>query len=174
VLFVDLVGSTELSARLDPEDLASVIRAYQECCAQVIGRWSGHIAKYMGDGVLAYFGWPKAHEDQAERAVRAGLEVVNGVATLETSTGTALAARAGIATGLVMVGELIGEGAAQEQAVVGDAQPRSAAAGARQAGQRGHQPGDAPAGRRAVRADRPRPAASQRLRRAAVGLAGRG
>ena len=120
VLFVDLVGSTELSARLDPEDLASVIRAYQECCAQVIGRWGGHIAKYMGDGVLAYFGWPKAHEDQAERAVRAGLEVVNGVATLETSTGTALAARAGIATGLVMVGELIGEGAAQEQAVVGE------------------------------------------------------
>ena len=120
VLFVDLVGSTELSARLDPEDMGSVIRAYQECCAQVIGRWGGHIAKYMGDGVLAYFGWPKAHEDQAERAVRAGLEVVNGVATLETSTGTALAARAGIATGLVMVGELIGEGAAQEQAVVGE------------------------------------------------------
>ena len=120
VLFVDLVGSTELSARLDPEDLASVIRAYQECCAQVIGRWGGHIAKYMGDGVLAYFGWPQAHEDQAERAVRAGLEVVNGVATLETATGTALAARAGIATGLVMVGELIGEGAPQEQAVVGE------------------------------------------------------
>ena len=79
VLFVDLVGSTALSARLDPEDMAAVIRAYQGCCAGVIGRWGGHVAKYMGDGVLAYFGWPVAHEDEAERAVRAGLELVAAV-----------------------------------------------------------------------------------------------
>ena len=72
-MFCDLVGSTELAARLDPEDMGAVIRAYQGCCAEVIERWGGHVAKYMGDGVLAYFGWPQAHEDEAERAVRAGL-----------------------------------------------------------------------------------------------------
>ena len=77
MLFCDLVGSTELSARLDPEDMGAVIRAYQECCAEVVERWGGHVAKYMGDGVLAYFGWPQAHEDEAERAVRAGLALVD-------------------------------------------------------------------------------------------------
>jgi class 3 adenylate cyclase len=120
VLFCDLVGSTELSARLDPEDMGQVIRVYQETCAGVVERWSGHVAKYMGDGVLAYFGWPRAHEDDSERAVRAGLELADGVAKLETPTGRALAARIGIATGLVMVGELIGEGVAQEQTVVAE------------------------------------------------------
>jgi class 3 adenylate cyclase len=103
------VGSTELAARLDPEDMGRVIRAYQECCAQVIGRWGGHVAKYMGDGVLAYFGWPVAHEDEAERAVRAGLALIEAMAGLETAAGEPLAARVGIATGLVMVGELIGK-----------------------------------------------------------------
>ena len=78
VMFVDLVGSTALAARLDPEDMGAVIRAYQECCAEVVERWGGHVAKYMGDGVLAYFGWPRAHEDEAERAVRAGLALVDG------------------------------------------------------------------------------------------------
>ena len=78
VLFCDLVGSTELSAQLDPEDMGAVIRAYQECCAEVVERWGGHVAKYMGDGVLAYFGWPQAHEDEAERAVRAGLALGRG------------------------------------------------------------------------------------------------
>ena len=78
VLFCDLVGSTALAARLDPEDMGAVIRAYQGCCAEVVERWGGHVAKYMGDGVLAYFGWPQAHEDDAERAVRAGLELVDG------------------------------------------------------------------------------------------------
>ena len=73
VMFVDLVGSTALSARLDPEDMGALIRAYQGCCTEVVERWGGHVAKYMGDGVLAYFGWPQAHEDEAERAVRAGL-----------------------------------------------------------------------------------------------------
>jgi class 3 adenylate cyclase len=120
VMFVDLVGSTALSARLDPEDMSAVMRAYQERCAEVVRRWDGHVAKYMGDGVLAYFGWPQAHEDEAERAVRAGLDLTDAIELLAAPSGEALAARVGIATGLVMVGELIGEGAAQEQTVVGE------------------------------------------------------
>jgi class 3 adenylate cyclase len=120
VLFCDLVGSTELAARLDPEDMAAVIRAYQERCAQVIGRWGGHVAKYMGDGVLAYFGWPVAHEDEAERAVRAGLALGQALAGVTTPATEPLAVRVGIATGLVMVGELIGDGAAREETVVGE------------------------------------------------------
>ena len=120
VLFVDLVGSTELAARLDPEDMARVIRAYQGCCSDAVRRWDGHIAKYMGDGVLAYYGWPRAHEDDAERAVRSGLELAKAVGEQTASDGTNLAARIGIATGRVVVGELIGEGAAQEEAVVGE------------------------------------------------------
>jgi class 3 adenylate cyclase/predicted ATPase len=120
VLFVDLVGSTELAARLDPEDMGAVMRAYHGACAATVERWSGHVAKYMGDGVLAYFGWPKAHEDEAERAVRAGLELTEAVAKLALPASESLAARIGIATGLVMVGELIGEGAAKEQTVVGE------------------------------------------------------
>ena len=121
VMFVDLVGSTALSARLDPEDMGAVIRAYQECCAEVVERWGGHVAKYMGDGVLAYFGWPQAHEDEAERAVRAGLALIEARrAGWRRRRAKPLAARVGIATGLVMVGELIGEGAAKEQTVVGE------------------------------------------------------
>jgi class 3 adenylate cyclase len=120
VLFVDLVGSTELAGRLDPEDVAEMIRAYQRCCTAEVERWDGHVAKYMGDGVLAYFGWPQAHEDEAERAVRAGLAIIEALARLETRSSAPLAARIGIATGLVMVGELIGEGAAQERTVVGE------------------------------------------------------
>jgi class 3 adenylate cyclase/predicted ATPase len=120
VMFVDLVGSTELSGKLDPEDMARVIRAYQGTCAEVVERWGGHVAKYMGDGVLAYFGWPQAHEDEAERAVRAGLELNAAIGRLQAGDSSSLAARVGIATGLVMVGEMIGEGAAQEEAVVGE------------------------------------------------------
>ena len=119
-MFVDLVGSTALSAQLDPEDMREVIRAYQNTVAGEITRFEGHVAKFMGDGVLAYFGWPRAHEDEAERAVRAGLAVMKAVARLQTPARTALQARIGIATGLVVVGDLVGEGAAQEQAVVGD------------------------------------------------------
>jgi class 3 adenylate cyclase/tetratricopeptide (TPR) repeat protein len=119
VMFVDLVGSTALSARLDPEDTREIIRAYQDAVAGEIGRFEGHVAKFMGDGVLAYFGWPRAHEDEAERAVRAGLAIVAAVARL-TGAGEPLACRIGIATGLVVVGDLVGEGAAREQAVVGD------------------------------------------------------
>ena len=120
VLFCDLVGSTALAGQLDPEDMGRVIRAYQGCCTGVIERWGGHVAKFMGDGVLAYFGWPQAHEDDAERAVKAGVELADGIAKLNTPAGQTLAARIGIATGLVMVGELIGTGAAQEQTVVGE------------------------------------------------------
>jgi class 3 adenylate cyclase len=129
VLFCDLVGSTALSTRLDPEEMGAVIRAYHGACTDVVERWGGHVAKYMGDGVLAYFGWPRAHEDEAERAVRAGLELIEAVSALDApgsdlgggrEEGQPLAARVGIATGLVMVGELIGEGAAREQTVVGE------------------------------------------------------
>ncbi len=120
VMFVDLVGSTALAAKLDPEDMREVITGYQNVCSEVICRYEGHVAKFMGDGVLAYFGWPRAHEDEAERAVRAGLELAATVGERKAPNGEALAARIGIATGLVVVGDLVGEGAAQEQAVVGE------------------------------------------------------
>jgi class 3 adenylate cyclase len=120
VLFCDLVGSTELSGRLDPEEMSEVIRAYHRGCAGVIRRWDGYVAKYMGDGVLAYYGWPLAHEDDAERAVRAGLELAKAIGQQTASDGTKLAARIGIATGQVVVGDLFGEGAAEEEAVVGE------------------------------------------------------
>jgi len=120
VMFCDLMGSTALSARLDPEDMREVIGAYQAACAAVMPIYAGFIAKFMGDGILAYFGYPRAHEDDAERAVRAGLDIIAAVARLKTSVGEPLKVRVGIATGLVVVGDLIGEGASQEQAVVGD------------------------------------------------------
>jgi class 3 adenylate cyclase len=118
VMFSDLVGSTALSARMDPEDLREVISAYQKCVAGTVGRFGGFVAKYMGDGVLIYFGYPQAHEDDAERAVRAGLELVAAVGGLKTHA--PLQTRVGIATGLVVVGDLIGSGASQEQAIVGE------------------------------------------------------
>jgi class 3 adenylate cyclase len=119
-MFTDLVGSTALSTRLDPEDIRSVIGAYHKGVAETVARFDGFVAKYMGDGVLVYFGYPQAHEDDAERAVRAGLALVEAVPKLDAHGGTALQVRIGIATGLVIVGDLLGEGAAQEQAVVGD------------------------------------------------------
>ena len=120
IMFVDLVGSTELSTRLDPEDASAVMRAYQNAVAGEITRVEGHIAKYLGDGVLAYFGYPRAHEDEAERAVRAALALTHAVGELKTAADESLAARVGIATGLVVVGELIGEGSSEEQTVVGE------------------------------------------------------
>src|SRR5215471_14311165 len=118
-MFCDLVGSTALSGRLDPEDLRGIIGSYHRCCTELIGGNGGFVAKYMGDGVLAYFGYPHAHEHDAERAVRAGLSLVDAVPELATHAGSPLRVRVGIATGLVVVGDLIGAGAAQEQAVVG-------------------------------------------------------
>jgi class 3 adenylate cyclase len=118
VMFSDLVGSTALSARMDPEDLREVISAYQKCVADTVQRFGGFVAKYMGDGVLVYFGYPQAHEDDAERAVRAGLGLVANVGDLKTHA--VLQTRVGIATGLVIVGDLIGSGASQEQAIVGE------------------------------------------------------
>ena len=120
VLFADLVGSTALSERLDPEDMRAVISAYQRGCAAVVERYDGHIAKYMGDGVLAYFGYPQAHDEDPERAVRAGLDLVQTVRALTPRPELELQVRVGIATGLVVVGDLIGEGVAKEQAVVGN------------------------------------------------------
>src|ERR1700722_17147625 len=120
VMFSDLVGSTALSARLDPEDMREVIRAYQGACSGAVARYDGFVAKFMGDGVLAYFGFPRAHEEDAERAVRAGLDIAAAVAKLETRANENLKVRIGIATGIVVVGDLVGQGSAQEQAVVGE------------------------------------------------------
>jgi class 3 adenylate cyclase len=120
VMFVDLVGSTELAARLDPEDLREVMRAYQATCAEVVCRFEGHLARFLGDGVLAYFGWPCAHEDDAERAVRAGLQLIEAVARLEPGGEMRLRARVGVATGQVVVGDLISGGALDKDAVSGD------------------------------------------------------
>jgi class 3 adenylate cyclase/predicted ATPase len=118
VMFSDLVGSTALSARMDPEDLREVISAYQKCVTEAVRRFGGFVAKYMGDGVLVYFGYPQAHEDDAERAVRAGLELIVAVTALKSRS--SLQTRVGIATGLVVVGDLIGSGEAQERGIVGE------------------------------------------------------
>ena len=120
VMFCDLVGSTALSARLDPEDMREIIGAYHRCCANQITKAGGFVAKYMGDGVLSYFGYPQAHEDDAERGVSCALGLVDAVSQLVTGAGAPLQVRVGLATGLVVVGDLLGEGAAQEQAVVGE------------------------------------------------------
>src|SRR5262245_16183362 len=117
VMFSDLVGSTTLSVRMDPEDLREVISAYQKCVAETVRRLGGFVARYVGDGVLVYFGYPRAHEDDAERAVRAGLELITAVAGLKSLS---LRTRVGIATGLVVVGDLFGSGEAQERAIVGE------------------------------------------------------
>jgi class 3 adenylate cyclase len=118
VMFCDLVGSTPLSTRFDPEDLREIVGAYHRCVADTVARFAGFVAKYMGDGVLVYFGYPEAHEDDAERAVRAGLAVIDAVARLAISE--PLNVRLGVASGLVVVGDLIGAGAAQERGVVGE------------------------------------------------------
>ncbi|PDT39642.1 MULTISPECIES: adenylate/guanylate cyclase domain-containing protein [Sinorhizobium] len=120
VMFVDLVGSTALATRLDPEDMRDLLRQFQNTTAGEVLRFAGYVAKLMGDGVLAYFGWPQAHEDEAERAVRAALAVVSAVNGLPVKDGQQLSVRIGIATGVVVVGDLIGIGSAQENAVVGE------------------------------------------------------
>src|ERR1700756_2637798 len=120
VMFADLVGSTALSTRLDPEDLQEIMGAYHRCCAEQIEKFGGFVARYMGDGVLAYFGYPRADEDDAERAVCAGLALIAAVAGLDVGPEARLRARIGIATGLVIVGDLIGDSASQEHDVVGE------------------------------------------------------
>ena len=119
-MFSDLVGSTALPARMDPEDLREVISAYEKCVAEAVLRFGGFVAKYMGDGVLVYFGYPQAHEDDAERAVRVGIDIIANVGRLATSASEPLKVRIGIATGMVVVGDLVGEGAAQEQSIVSE------------------------------------------------------
>jgi class 3 adenylate cyclase/predicted ATPase len=120
VMFCDLVGSTALTARLDPEDLRAIISAYHRCCRNLVERNGGFVAQYMGGGVLAYFGYPRAHEHDAEHAVRAALALVEAVPMVATAAPAPLQVRVGISTGLVVVGDLIGEGAAQEQTMVGE------------------------------------------------------
>jgi class 3 adenylate cyclase len=120
VMFCDLVGSTALSTRLDPEDLQEIISAYHRCCAKIITQSDGFVARYLGDGVLAYFGYPQAHEDDAEQAVRAGLALVEAVERLDAGQATPLHVRVGIATGLVIVGDFISQGPGHENEVVGE------------------------------------------------------
>ena len=124
VMFCDLVGSTALSTGMDPEDLRDVIASYQSRCSAAIRRYDGFVAKYMGDGILVYFGYPRAHEDEAERSVRAGLDILDAMAELNAAVPkppeVEPAARIGIATGPVIVGDQIGEGTASETAVVGE------------------------------------------------------
>jgi class 3 adenylate cyclase len=120
VMFCDLVGSTALSVRLDPEDMREIIGAYHRCCANLIAKAGGFVAKYLGDGVLAYFGYPQAHEHDAEHAVRAGLAFIEAVPKLVTAAGSPLEVRVGIATGLIVGGDLIGSGEAQDRGIVGE------------------------------------------------------
>ena len=120
VMFCDLVGSTTLSTRLDPEEMSNVLGAFQKACVNAVIGFGGSVAKYMGDGALVYFGYPEAHEDDAERAVRAGLALIDAMAAMHLSVPVRPQVRVGIATGLVVVGELIGEGSAQERVAVGE------------------------------------------------------
>ncbi|MEJ2122709.1 MAG: adenylate/guanylate cyclase domain-containing protein [Alphaproteobacteria bacterium] len=120
VMFCDLVGSTELSAALDPEDMREIIRSYQNAVAGEVSRFGGHVAKFMGDGVMVLFGYPQAHEDDSERAIRSAMAIIDSIARIQASDARQLQVRIGIATGRVVVGDLVGEGAAQEEAVVGD------------------------------------------------------
>ena len=118
VMFSDLVGSTALSARMDPEDLREVISAYQKCVAETVGRFGGFVSQYLNDGVLVYFGYPEAEEDDAERAVGAALELVEAVASIKTRA--LLQTGVGIATGLVVVGDIADAGGARERGIVGE------------------------------------------------------
>src|SRR5258708_592154 len=120
VMICDLVGSTALSVRLDPEDMRAVIDAYRAACARITRTYDGFLAQFRGDGILAYFGYPLAHEDDAERSVRAGLDIIATIARLETHAAEPLAVRIGIATGVVVIGDLSREGAWREDAVVGE------------------------------------------------------
>jgi len=119
VMFCDLVGSTALSSRLDPEDLREIIRRYQKACGEVVARYEGFVAQYLGDGIMVYFGYPQAHEDSAERAVRTGLEIIAAVDHLSLASSAKIQVRIGAATGLAVVGDLIGRGSSEQAAVIG-------------------------------------------------------
>jgi hypothetical protein len=170
-MFSDLVGSTALSARMDLEDLREVISTYQKCVAETVRRFDGFVAKYMGDGALVYFGYPQAHEDDAERAVRAGLELIRAGTALGAPV--SLHTRVGIATGLIAVGDLIGAGAAQEQAIVGET-PNLAARrqGSRRAEHGCHRRQHAATSRQSLRARAPRTPGAQGRRWTSAGLGG--
>ena len=175
VMICDLVGSTALSARLDPEDMRAVIDAYHAACARITLTYDGFLAEFRGDGILAYFGYPLAHEDDAERTVRAGLDIIAAVARLETRAAEPLAVRIGIATGVVVIGDLSREGALREHAVVGDdAEPCSPPSGLGRARDDRRRRLHAPAARRSVSSARPRPARGQGYCRAGRGVGGRG
>ena len=166
-MFCDLVGSTALSARLDPEDMREVIGAYHRCCAELVARNGGFVAKYMGDGVLAYFGYPQAHEHDAERAVRAGLAIVEAAPKLDTPIGEPLHVRVGIATGLVVVGDLIGR--ARRKNAASSAKRRTSRRGCKAIAEPDsgrHRRGHAKAARRSVRASR---TSGHRISRASQG-----
>src|SRR5438477_1247782 len=120
VLFSDLVGSTALASAIDPEEMSALIRRYQDACAGAIARYDGFIAKFMGDGVLAYFGYPQAQEDAAERSVHAALAIIEGLKKLKDADHRELATRIGIATGLVVIGDIVGTGAAREHSIAGE------------------------------------------------------
>ena len=134
VMFCDLVDSTKLAALLDPEDMREVIRAYRDLATRAVGRFAGHVAQFLGDGLLIYFGYPRAHENDAERAILAGLELVGAVAGIEAYPGRPIQARIGIATGLVVVGSLAED---RDSVVGGDSELGRAATGARAARCRG-------------------------------------
>ena len=171
VLFCDLVGSSALSERLDPEDFSEVIRAYQERCTAIVVSFGGHVAKYMGDGVLAYFGYPHAHEDAAEQSVRAGLAIVGAVADLGACPDLTLQVRVGIATGLVVSGPA-GEGGSGRDRRGQAAELGGPAAGDRRAGSRGDRGRHAPPPGRGVRASRPRGRRAQGVRAPGARLRG--
>ena len=171
VMFSDLVGSTALSARMDPEDLREIIAAYHKCVAEIVRRFDGFVAQYLGDGVLVYFGYPQAHEDDAERAVRSGLEVTAAVSGLKTRA--SLQTRVGIATGQVVVGDLMASGNAPERGIIGET-PNLAARlqGTRRAEHGRDRRKYAKASRQSLRTCRPRGKRTQRDRWASTRLGG--
>ena len=173
-MFADMVGSTALSGKVDPELLGGLIRRYQDAAAGAIGRYGGFVAKFMGDGVLAYFGFPRAFEDAAERAVRAAIGILAEVGAIELPDGTRVQTRIGIATGLVVVGEIIGTGTAQERTIVGEtpnlaARLQALAGPGRHPGQRG----DAASAGRPVRTRTHRRTRVEGICPTGAGLAGR-
>ena len=171
VMFSDLVGSTALSARMDPEDLREVISAYQKCVAETVQRFGGFVAKYMGDGVLVYFGYPQAHEDDAERAVRAGLELIAAVGALKSQRSTANPRRHCHRAGRGRRSDRIGRGAGARHRRR-DAEPRGAPARHCRAEHGRHRREHAKASRQSVRAAGPRRKGPQGHRRAGAGLGG--